>query len=274
MSESGVDEWMPLHMGWWLKATQDWDTAWMGPVQLVLMKMWQEGFQTAEGQENEARLAKAARLSLGKWRAIRVAVGTFFTVRDGILTQEFLEAKYKAALGRSKTFRVRNSTNAKKGWETRKARSQSHPNGKAIGVPNGYANGNANGMPMARDRASSSLDLGSDLEREEETIATAVPIEASDPRVLAAVDAYPTVRWVDGEAVPVKIGIHAAEDVAEFMNQNPGYPLLWVVKWYAKREKRPEDLRNFLEDPPSHHMWKNSWKADPESQSWRLAGRA
>jgi hypothetical protein len=80
--------------------------------------------------------------------------------------------------------------------------------------------------------------------------------------VLQVLEAYPKVRITDaGTRSVVHIGLNAQQEIADFLTQNRDFPLVFVVKWYAKNEKFPKNLRNFLADPPSRELWGPAWTA-------------
>lgn len=276
--EKGVSEWWPKDIGWWLSVTQAWDIAWLGPIDLVLCQMWKDGFMT---RNDDSTLARAARVSLKAWKGIRAGVGAFLTVKGEVVTQDFLEAKYREACARHEKFSRRNSENVKSSWEKRRARKEieikwrasdtngstnRNTNGKAIGITNGVPMA----LPMAGDRASSSLSIDLDLKREEGSNASPVPVAHDDRRVDAVLAAYPRKRWVKGASSLVNIPVSARADIAEFMEENPNYPLLFVVKWYAKNTDTPQDLKNFLSDPPAPEAFAGAYeRACRERDAWR-----
>lgn len=77
-------------------------------------------------------------------------------------------------------------------------------------------------------------------------------ISARSPEVSAVLKAYPKKREREGGRVEsVHVGEGDRAKIAEFMRDNPGYPLLEAVKVYDKSTKRPKDLRNWLQNPPA-----------------------
>ncbi len=89
---------MPLWCADYLTATAHLDTTASGAYLHLLMHYWlnQGGFD-----QDEKKLARLARLSPADWKKYRTDILAFFTLKDGILTNERAEEEIAAARRRS-----------------------------------------------------------------------------------------------------------------------------------------------------------------------------
>lgn len=81
------------------------------------------------------------------------------------------------------------------------------------------------------------------------------PVTPFDAAVTAVLAAYPKTREREGgRTESVHVGEGDRGKIAEFLNENPEYPLLEAVKWYAKSTKRPKNLREWIQNPPAREI--------------------
>jgi len=243
MSESSIHKWFPFDISWYLTASQSWDPAWGGPVLWVLCKMWPDGARTLN---DDRALAQTARVSLATWKKIRVGLGDFFRVDGDFLVQDVLAAKHAENVVKY-TKRVDKGKNAIAArWEKQRAKD-------SLSNTPSITSGDTPSIPQVPIRGINLSFLGSDLEREEGSNATAVPTFPEDhPEILGALAAFPKTRLVPGGgSTQVRIGENAARLAAAYLTKNPTYPLTLAAKYTARTDKHTPDFQNWITNPPA-----------------------
>lgn len=142
---TGVDVFMPFYIGDYLKDTADLTAEEHGAYLLLLMHLWNRG---GELTSDPCRLARLAAVDADRWPAVWGAIGRFFSVQNGTITQGRLYHELKKAEERRRLA----SEAGKASAEARAQRSPNPPhnarvNGTATEAPtesqpDGQRNGN------------------------------------------------------------------------------------------------------------------------------------
>jgi uncharacterized protein YdaU (DUF1376 family) len=92
---SACDQWMPLYTGDYKRSTDHLTCRQHGAYLLLLMHHWDKGFLP----DDDAQLAKIARVSLREWRTDAPIVRAFFVQENGRLIQPRLKSELDKARG-------------------------------------------------------------------------------------------------------------------------------------------------------------------------------
>ena len=131
---------MPFYWSDSMSKTVHLSTEEHGAYVLILATMWMHGGTLPD---DDVKLARIARLSLGKWRRMAPTIRAFLTECDGALTQKRLQDERKKSLEIS----GKRSANAKARWNAKSL--ESNDAAYADAYASGYANGDATAMQTA-----------------------------------------------------------------------------------------------------------------------------
>lgn len=135
------DRWMPLHIGDYLADTTDLTTTEHGAYLLLLMAHWRHG----SVPDDEAKLARIAKLRLDHWRKIAGTVLAFFRPGDepGTLVQKRLRKELERASGVA----AKRADAARQRWE-READQGGVEGGNPPATPGGLGGGDSGGNSL------------------------------------------------------------------------------------------------------------------------------
>jgi len=221
---SGVDRWMPLHVGDYLADTTHLTTQEHGAYLLLIMAYWRNG----PLPDCDAHLARTARCQADEWEAIKDTIKAFFKAKGGILRHGRIDAEQRRA-------REIQKNSVEKGRKGGLAKAEKDKRNQRV-ASSGHAT------------ASDQLDLGhapiplplpvpreSKEERKEEDTHTLVPdAREGGPRAVRAVCEIPPPGfdrfW---SAYPRKVGIGAARKAfAAALRKAPANEIVAAVERY------------------------------------------
>lgn len=129
MSGSRPDTWMPLYWGDYLRDTAHLSASEHGAYLLLIGHYWTSGQPL---QDDDARLARIARMSPREWKAARVALSEFFNIDNGLWSHKRIDRELAKAVAKTEAKAEAGRRGAEKRW-----RSDGKTNGTAMAEPSG-----------------------------------------------------------------------------------------------------------------------------------------
>jgi uncharacterized protein YdaU (DUF1376 family) len=193
------DEWMPLHIGPYLKDTMHLTTLQHGAYLLLLMAYW---MRQGPLPDDDAVLSAIAKTDPKTWRKfIRETVSKFFDISDGNWTQKKADFEIARAVGLTE---IRSKAGKTGGQASAVARTKPEANVQANDEPNRKQTG----KQTPKQTATPSTNTNSILQEESQTSAREAPQERfSRVCKLLGYDANDHRNWLEFVALEAKHGL-------------------------------------------------------------------